>query len=232
MNIMQVVILAAGEGTRLRPYTNLTPKPLFTIGGKPIISHLIEKVNRLGIKNEEIIVVVSYLKEEIVGYLKNFHNGIKIVEQKLKKGTLAALESSIENIVDENILTIYGDIFFEDSLEGIIDRDYAIGVTKVEDVSKFGKVEIDGNYLKEIKEKSEVGEGYIFAGILKFKKDFFDVFKDVKANEKSGEYYLTDAIILQNRKTKFYVYPLKGFWFDIGNEESLKKARETYYSIF
>lgn len=227
---MQAVILAAGEGTRLRPYTNLTPKPLFTIGGKPIITHIIDKLNNLGISNSDIFVVVSYMKEEIIGYLRRFHNGVKFVEQNFnRKGTLVALES-VRNIINaEDILVVYGDLFFEDSLKEIIYKDYAIGVTEVEDVSKFGKIEVEGNYLKEIKEKSESGKGYIFAGILKFKKDFFQVFDKVKPNEKSGEYYLTDAILLQNNKTRFYVYKLNGFWFDIGNEKSLLEARKIFY---
>lgn len=228
---MQAVILAAGEGTRLRPYTNLTPKPLFTIGGKPIITHIIDKLSNLGVPNQDIFIVVSYMKEEISGYLRRFHENVKIVEQNPnKKGTLAALESVKDELNDENVLVIYGDLFFEDSLKEIIDKDYVICVTEVEDVSKFGKVITEGSYLKEIREKTESGRGFIFAGILKFRKDFFQVFSEVKPNEKSGEYYLTDAILLQNRKTRFLVHKLKGFWFDIGNESSLLEARKVFYS--
>lgn len=229
---MQAVILAAGEGVRLRPYTNLTPKPLFTIGGKAIITHIVEKLNGLGLKNEEIYVVVSYLKEEIIGYLKFFHPGVKILEQQSnKKGTLAALEVANKEIVGD-FLVIYGDLFFEDSLRDIIDKDYAICVTEVDDVSRFGKIVVNGNYLMEIREKTDTGKGYIFAGIIKAKKDFFNIVNEIKPNEKSGEYYLTDAIMLQNRKTKFFVYKLKGYWFDIGNEKNLIEARNAYYQKF
>lgn len=75
-------------------------------------------------------------------------------------------------IEDEEILIIYGDVFFEDNLKEFIKYDYSIAAYKVEDVSKFGKIISDNGYLKDIKEKSEVGGGEIFAGILKVKKDF------------------------------------------------------------
>jgi len=220
------IILAAGEGTRLRPYTFLTPKPLFTIKGIPLITYNIEKLNNLGIKNEDIFVVVSYLQEEVRGFLKKFHSKVNVIEQiQNKKGTSAALESAKNFVKDEDIIVVYGDIFFEDDLKEFCRFDWGIGVYKVEDVSKFGKIVSENGYLKEIREKTESGEGEIFAGILKVKKEFFDVLEKVKQNEKSGEYYLTDAILLQNKKTKFRVYSLKGFWIDIGNEEALKKAR-------
>lgn len=222
---MIAIILAAGEGIRLRPYTLLTPKPLFTVKGIPLITSHIDKLNNLGIENSKIYCVVDYLKEEIIGYLKRFHDGVNIIEQiKNKKGTAVALES-VKNVEDEEILVIYGDTFFEDSLEEFIKYDWAIAVSEVEDVSRFGKIISENGYLKEIREKSEAGKGEIFAGILKIKKEFFEILKETKPNEKSGEYYLTDAILLQNKKTPFKVYKLKGKWFDIGNEESLRLAR-------
>ncbi|MEM5815115.1 MAG: nucleotidyltransferase family protein [Candidatus Aenigmatarchaeota archaeon] len=224
---MQAIILAAGEGVRLRPYTLITPKVLLTIKGIPLLNYHIEKLNNLGISNEDIFVVCGYLKEEIEGFLRKFHPGVKIIEQiKNKKGTSAALESVESFIGREEILVLYGDIFYCDNLKNFYKLDYAIGVTEVEDVSKFGKVISKDGFLEEIREKSEGGRGEIFAGILKIKKDFFQALKEVKPNEKSGEYYLTDAILIYNKKRKFKVYKMNGYWLDIGSEEFLKKARE------
>jgi glucose-1-phosphate thymidylyltransferase len=221
---MQGIILAAGEGVRLRPYTKIIPKPLLTVNGIPLLTFHIDLLNSLGIPNEKIIVVVSYLKEEIIGYLKRFHKGIKIVEQINKKGTAAALESA-ENFIKEDFIVTYADTIFEDDLKDFAKEENAIAVYEVEDVSRFGKVIEENGYLKDIKEKSEVGKGYIFAGIIKTKKEFLEEVKKVKENEKSKEYYLTDAIISFNKKLPFKIYKLKGKWFDVGNEENLVNAR-------
>jgi len=225
---MQAIILAAGEGIRLRPYTRIIPKPLMTINGIPLLTFHIDKLNSLGIPNEKIIVVVSHLKNEIAGFIKRFHKGVKVVQQGEKKGTAAAVESAGSLIEDEELLIVYGDIIFEDSLESFVEEKNAIGVYEVEDVSRFGKVVEENGYLKEIREKSEVGRGYIFAGLVKTKKEFIEEVKKVKRNEKSGEYYLTDAIVAFNRILPFKIYALKGAWFDIGNEESLLEARKVF----
>jgi NDP-sugar pyrophosphorylase family protein len=225
---MQAIILAAGEGVRLRPYTQLVPKPLMTINGIPLLTFHIDKLNSLGIPNEKIIVVVSHLKEEIMGFLNRFHKGVRIVEQGEKKGTAAAVEYA-KHLIDENeIVIVYGDTIFEDNLKDFIKEENTIGVYEVEDVSRFGKIVEENGFLKEIKEKSEVGRGYIFAGLVKTKRKFLEEVEKVKQNEKSKEYYLTDAIISFNRELPFKIYPLKGKWFDIGKEESLIEARKVF----
>ena len=225
---MQAIILAAGEGVRLRPYTQLVPKPLMTINGIPLLTFHIDKLSSLGIPNEKIIVVVSHLKEEIMGFLNRFHKGVRIVEQGEKKGTAAAVEYA-KHLIDENeIVIVYGDTIFEDNLKDFIKEENTIGVYEVEDVSRFGKIVEENGYLKEIKEKSEVGKGYIFAGLVKTKKEFLEEVEKVKQNEKSKEYYLTDAIISFNKEIPFKIYALKGKWFDIGKEESLVEARKVF----
>jgi len=225
---MQAIILAAGEGVRLRPYTQLVPKPLMTINGIPLLTFHIDKLNSLGIPNEKIIVVVSHLKEEIMGFLNRFHKGVRIVEQGEKKGTAAAVEYA-KRLIDENeIVIVYGDTIFEDNLKDFIKEENTIGVYEVEDVSRFGKIVEENGYLKEIKEKSEVGKGYIFAGLVKTKREFLEEVEKVKQNEKSKEYYLTDAIISFNKEIPFKIYALKGKWFDIGKEESLVEARKVF----
>jgi bifunctional UDP-N-acetylglucosamine pyrophosphorylase/glucosamine-1-phosphate N-acetyltransferase len=199
-----------------------------TINGIPLLTFHIDKLNSLGILNEKIIVVVSHLKEEIIGFLNRFHKGVKVVEQGEKKGTAAAL-SYAKHLIEENeIIIVYGDTIFEDDLKDFIKEENAIAVYEVEDVSRFGKVVVENGYFKEIREKSEVGKGYIFAGLVKTKKKFLEEVEKVKQNEKSKEYYLTDAITSFNQEFPFKIYPLKGEWFDIGKEESLIEARKAF----
>jgi NDP-sugar pyrophosphorylase family protein len=225
---MQAIILAAGEGVRLRPYTKLIPKPLMTINGTPLLTFHIDKLNSLGISNEKIIIVVSYLKEEIIGFIKRFHKGVKVVEQRENKGTAAAVGYA-KSMIDENeIIIVYGDTIFEDDLKSFIKEENAIAVYEVEDVSRFGKVVVENGYFKEIREKSEIGKGYIFAGLVKTKKRFLEEVEKVKQNEKGKEYYLTDAITSFNQRFPFKIYTLRGKWFDIGKEENLIEARKVF----
>ena len=225
---MQTIILAAGEGVRLRPYTQLIPKPLMTINGIPLLTFHIDKLNSLGVPNEKIITVVLHLKEEIIGFLNRFHKGVKVVEQGEKKGTAAAVSYAKPLIEENEIIIVYGDTIFEDDLKGFIKEENAIAVYEAEDVSRFGKVVVENGYFKEIREKSEIGKGYIFAGLVKTKKKFLEEVEKVKQNEKGKEYYLTDAITSFNREFPFKIYTLRGKWFDIGKEESLIEARKVF----
>jgi NDP-sugar pyrophosphorylase family protein len=225
---MQAIILAAGEGVRLRPYTQLIPKPLMTINGIPMLTFHIDNLNSLGVPNEKIIIVVLHLKEEIIGFLNRFHKGVKVVEQGEKKGTAAAVSYAKPLIEENEIIIVYGDTIFEDDLKGFIKEENAIAVYEVEDVSRFGKVVVENGYFKEIREKSEIGKGYIFAGLVKTKKKFLEEVEKVKQNEKGKEYYLTDAITSFNREFPFKIYTLRGKWLDIGKEESLIEARKVF----
>jgi MurNAc alpha-1-phosphate uridylyltransferase len=82
---IQTIILAVEEGVRLRPYTQLIPKPLMTIDGIPLLTFHIDKLNSVGIPNEKIIVVVSHLKEEVLCFLNGFHKRVRVVTQGEEK---------------------------------------------------------------------------------------------------------------------------------------------------
>ena len=71
---MKAFILCGGEGTRLRPYTYTTPKPLLPVGGKPILQHLVEHLKKYEIK--EFVLTVGYLKEKIMEYFGDGKNSV------------------------------------------------------------------------------------------------------------------------------------------------------------
>lgn len=206
---MQAVILAAGKGERLRPLTDDKPKSLLPICNKPLIDYLIEKLRNIGI--DEIAVVVAYQKEKIIEHLKE--KNVKIIEQKEINGTASALYCS-KNFVKDKFLAIYGDLFFEDNLENFVkNNETTVGVVEVEDVSRFGKVEVKNGKLIGIKEKSESGKGLINAGIYIFYPDIFDAIEKTEISSRN-EYELTTSIMLLKNEVK--VEKINGYWSDIG----------------
>ena len=121
---MKAVILAAGEGRRLRPFTETMPKVMLPIANKPILEYVFDAIKKAGIN--EIVVVVGYKKEIIMEYFKDYE-GLKIsyVFQDKQLGTAHALLQA-RNHIKETFLVLSGDnIIDEESLSNIIqDRDF------------------------------------------------------------------------------------------------------------
>lgn len=155
---MKLIILAAGEGSRLRPFTNTIPKPLIKIIWKPIIEHNLDII--LNSENkvlfDEIIFIVKYKKEKIIKYFWDNFNWIKIkyIIQWEKKWTAWALMWLWE-IYDDILIINWDSIFEENDLTKIIKfKWYAILTKKVSDPSKYWicKVSSD-NIINKILEK-------------------------------------------------------------------------------
>src|SRR3989338_11252442 len=105
---MKCVILAAGEGIRMRPLTLEKPKPLLAINGKPLIEHVIENLPK---EIDELVVVIGYKGEQIKDFLgKKFHGlKVKYVWQKEKLGTGHALRLCREHLGSDNFLMLFAD---------------------------------------------------------------------------------------------------------------------------
>src|SRR3989344_539802 len=97
---MKAIILAAGEGIRMRPLTNNTPKPMLLLKGKPLLEHIIESLPK---QVNEIILVVGYLHHQIHNHFHHFFEGFKIdyVIQSEKTGTYDALKLC-SHLLDDN----------------------------------------------------------------------------------------------------------------------------------
>ncbi len=117
------VILAAGKGTRMLPFSESYPKPILPIGGKPLLVHQIEAMRELGIR--DVIIVIGHLGYEIVRLLGDGSGlGVRLryVEQEETLGIAHAL-SKIERMVDRPFFLFLGDIFFEtDDLGQMLER--------------------------------------------------------------------------------------------------------------
>ncbi|MBI2578431.1 MAG: NTP transferase domain-containing protein [Candidatus Aenigmarchaeota archaeon] len=175
-----VLIMAGGEGVKLRPITYEIPKPLIPIHGKPILEHQISMLKKNGVRN--LIIAVGYMYEKIVDY---FGDGSKfgvninyIVEQK-PLGTAGALKLAEEHITDTfGMLNV--DTLMDPDIQSVLDFHKKQGSAATlllrtsDDISSFGVVKMRGNQILEFVEKprkSEAPSNLISTGFHIFEPD-------------------------------------------------------------
>jgi UDP-N-acetylglucosamine diphosphorylase/glucosamine-1-phosphate N-acetyltransferase len=233
---LKAVILAAGEGVRLRPVTSTRPKHLIKVGGKPILEHCLEAIKTAGI--DEAAIIVHYMGDAIRQYFgdgKRFGLKIEYVEQKEILGTGNAA-SVAEPYVKDDFLLVYGDLMFSaNAVKNVIDlyeREkpaVAMAVVSVEKTEDYGIVELEEErHVKRILEKpkqEEAAASLANAGIYVFSTAIFDKIRETKASAR-GELELTDAIslLLEEKKTVLAVKISREDWIDIGRPWDLLEA--------
>jgi len=227
--IKQAVILAAGEGKRMKRSATEetiinTPKPLIEINGLPIIEYTIRRLNYMGL---DIAVVINKKDEDIFRRKLNAYN-IHYYYQEKPLGTANALYSAKDFIKDDYFLVIMGDDLSNFNVEEIINiENPAVFGYEVEDLTNFGAIIMDANGLAcEILEKKKKGRGLANTGVYIMPKTFFDMYSNIKMDQKEKEFYLTDFVkIMYNRGNGFQV-KLLNFWRPINDFEELRKAKE------
>ncbi len=190
---MKAVILAAGEGKRLRPFTETMPKVMLPVANKPIVEHVVDALVANGI--QDIIIIVGYKKESIMQHFKSYQKAkIQFATQEKQLGTAHALMQA-EQFIDDTFIVLPGDnIISSSSILTLVQdqNEYAIGVKRSDKPSKYGMVSLSNNMLTGIIEKpSFETESLISTGIYTFPKKFFQSIQNVIDE---GEYKLTSAV--------------------------------------
>ena len=190
---MKAVILAAGEGKRLRPFTETMPKVMLPVANKPVLEYVFDAVKNSGI--DEIINVVGYKKEVIMEYFKNYEDiDITYVVQDKQLGTAHALLQAKKYINDPFIVLSGDNIIDQSSISKLIkDKSkYSLLIKEHTHPSKYGVVFVKKSILKEIveKPKGELGK-FISTGIYKLPSSVFD---DVEELTSQGVYALSSVV--------------------------------------
>ena len=173
----QAVILAAGEGQRLRPFTVTKPKVMLPIADKPILQYVVEALAKNGIR--QIVIVVGYRREQIFDYMgsgEKFGVNIVYITQEKQLGTANALEL-VKNAVEDEFLVLHGDNLIEASTIASFTkaRSSAVLVKKVVNPARYGVVTIENGLVKEVVESPEQTRGNIVnTGVYAFNGDVFD----------------------------------------------------------
>jgi glucose-1-phosphate thymidylyltransferase len=227
---VKVIIPLAGKGTRLRPHTHVTPKPLLRVADKPVMSYILDELRERGV--HEAVFITGHLKEKVEEYVRAEYPEFTahFVEQAVQNGTAGAVELAREH-ADEDLLIMFVDTLFDADLS-LIDRlepeaAGIIWVKEVEDYQRFGVVVSDEQgYMQRIVEKpsepvsrrANIGLYYIRDHELLF-RGIDHVMKSVPGG--TGEFYLTDAFqYMIDQGGKLRVVDVEG-WYDAGKPETL-----------
>jgi dTDP-glucose pyrophosphorylase len=226
------IIMAGGEGNRLKPITNMIPKPMVEIGGMPLLERQIIALAEAGIKR--IYISVNYLANLIEDYFKDgkrYDTEIIYLKEVEKMGTAGAL-TLIEQIPQKPVLLINGDVFTNSNFNSLLEyhlqseADFTVATTNYTIEIPYGVIHLDNQEVKSIEEKPT----QIFlcnAGIYCLSSHAFRLISDHKLTN------ITELFnILISKSYKIAAFPIHEYWIDIGTPEDLDKAREFYKNKF
>lgn len=230
---MKGLILAAGEGLRMRPLTANIPKPLLPIAGKATIVHTIEAMRKAGVTELQILVGwrANRLKDAL-GDGEKLDIEIEYVTQEERLGTAHAISMLKDKLSGDRFCCAYGDIIvsprvLEEALRQLFPmKESVMCVSAVDDPSRYGSVEVKDGFVKNIWEKSPIRHANLInAGVYIFNPDIFEYIEATPLSPR-GEYELTDSLSLLMKKQELRAHDLGRGWLDIARPWELLTANE------
>jgi dTDP-glucose pyrophosphorylase len=233
--VSKAVVLAAGRGTRMKELTEDCPKPMLPVGDKPMLAHVIERLEEAGI--DDVLLIVGYKAEKVHEYF-DAHPPVRarlsycLQESPDGTGSAALLGKSF--IADERFLLTFGDILvdartYRSMLARAEGADAVLAVKEVDDPYRGAAVYVDGDRITRIVEKPPQGTSttrWINAGIYCFGSGVFDELERIPQSPR-GEYELTDAIHqMLNSGAYLRWHPIEGYWRDVGRPDDLTLAHK------
>lgn len=229
---IDAVIMAGGEGQRLRPLTDTVPKPLLMIGNKPIIEYNIDRLTAYGIEN--CFITIKYLGSKIIKYLGHGRGKslkIKYVHETEKAlGTIGSV-SLIDCFEHDYVLVMNSDLLTNIDFESFFiefeqqGADMSVATIPYQVTIPYAVLETKDQIIMGLKEKPT----YTYhsnAGIYLFRREVFNMIP------KNAFYNATDLMdaLIDNGK-KITTFPLYCYWLDIGNPEDFEKAQRDIHHI-
>jgi len=223
---MQAVVLAAGEGTRMRPLTETVPKPMLPVADRPLCAHTADAAVDAGA--DELVVVVGYEADTVRAYFGDAYRGVpvSVAVQKQQRGTADAVRAAREHL-DGPFAVLNGDnIYDPEGIAALFDAVPAVAAIEVEDPRNYGVVSTtaDGSRVTDIVEKpADPPSNLANAGAYAFPERALG-WLDVDESER-GEYEITD--VLSEAIESAAVTPVTlTRWLDVGRPWELLAANE------
>jgi len=228
----KVILMVGGLGTRLRPLTDNTPKPMLHVGGKPILETIIERFAIYGFVN--IVMCIGYKSHVIQDYFgdgSSFGVNIEYILEDKRMGTAGALSLLKEKLTDP-FFVMNGDLLTNVNFDHLCDYHIenhskaTMCVREYDFQVPFGVVNLKGHNIASIEEKP-VHNFFVSAGIYMLNPGCIDMIPN-------DEFYdmptLFEKMIAQ--EDNVISFPLREYWLDIGRIEEYKKANNEYHGVF
>ena len=229
---MQAVILAGGLGMRLRPFTEVIPKPLLPIGEESVLEIQIARLKHFGF--DEIYLATNYK----ANYIENFFGdgsryGVKLtVSREVKPLGTAGPIALLAKELRAPFIVMNGDILSTIDFSALYrfaesrDADLCVAVKKIITPFAFGNIFYEGDYVTRIEEKPDL-ENLILAGIYVMKPSIFDL---IPTDEQYDMNELIESMLAAKRPIA--KYEMKEMWLDIGQLPDYEHAQEVYDTHF
>lgn len=226
------VILSGGLGTRLKPFTEIIPKPLLPIGEKAVLEIQIERLKKFGF--DHIILATNYKSN----YIENFFGdgeryGVKLEISKEEQplGTAGPIKL-LEKKLTEPFIVMNGDILSLIDYRALYDFACSLNSLMTVTIKKiiipyaFGNILFDGDFVTNVEEKPDITT-FALAGIYVFKPEIFNLIPE-------NQYFGMDMLIKKMLADKKPItkYELHEYWLDIGQIQDYEKAQSIYQEYF
>ena len=248
---MKVVILAGGFGTRISEESQVIPKPMIEIGGKPILWHIMKEYAHFG--HKEFIICAGYKQHIIKEFFANYtlhnsdvtfdfqgENRVKVHSNFSEDWKVTVVDTGYDTLTggrikkiqpyigdDENFLLTYGDGVSDVNISELVKFHKAHGkiftLTAVKPESRFGYLDFDGDKVLAFREKSKEDVGYINAGYMVLNKKVFDYIEGNFMLEQEPMKKLTQA-------GEVMAYRHEGFWYCMDTLRDKIKLEEMWQS--
>ncbi|MGM0502720.1 MAG: nucleotidyltransferase family protein [Bacillota bacterium] len=224
-----VVLMAGGLGTRLRPLTEDTPKPMLKVGNKPILEIIINQFKEYGYQN--ILISINYKSEKIEKYFgdgSEFGVNIDYIREEKRLGTVGALKLAEDKLNGEPFFLMNGDILTKVNFNSFMSFhknngfDLTLATRRHKYQLPYGVVDIDGIEVNKLEEKPTYYH-FINAGIYCLNPEMI---KYIPENEFFDITDLINIVLEDNRKVGSF--PIREYWIDIGQKEDYYQANEDW----
>lgn len=221
---MQTVILAAGKGTRMRPLTETTPKPMLPVADRPLVGHAADAAVDAGAS--ELVVVVGYEAGDVREFFGDSYRGVPVTvtRQERQRGTADAVRAAREHL-DGPFAVLNGDNLYDPAaIAELFERGPALAAMTVADPTEYGVVSVDDGRVTDIVEKPDDppsslanAGAYVFPAAA---REWLDV-----SESERGEYELTDVVSRTIERVDVSLVRLSR-WLDVGRPWELLEANE------
>jgi len=232
MKSLQAVILAGGLGSRLKPFTEVIPKPLLPIGEKSLLEIQINHLKQYGF--EEIFLATNYMSQYVSNFIgdgSRYGVKLEVSEEKIPLGTAGPV-GLLRGRLKQPFLVMNGDILSATDFRKMYDfalstpASLTVAIKKIITPFAFGRIHFEGNFVTGIEEKPNF-EIMVLAGIYIMKPAIFELIPE-------NQYFGMDALITTMLAKKIPVakYNIEEYWLDIGQIPDYQRAQEIYREHF